>query len=59
MQMQQQCLKTSDVQFKSNDAFTAKPISSKRKQDQVTHPAEPPAKRCLLASPGSLSFRLD
>ena len=43
---------------------TAKPISSTRKQDQVTHPAQPPAqpppaKQCLLASPGSLSFRLD
>ena len=39
---------------------TAKPISSTCKQDQATHPAQPPpAKRRLLASPGSLSFRLD
>ena len=39
---------------------TAKPISSTCKQDQATHPAQPPpAKRCLLASPGSLSSRLD
>ena len=43
---------------------TAKPISSTHKQDQATHPAQPPsqpplAKRHLLASPGSLSFRLD
>ena len=39
---------------------TAKPISSTHKQDQATHPAQPPpAKQCLLAFPGSLSFRLD
>ena len=39
---------------------TAKPISSTHKQDQAIHPAQPPpAKRHLLASPGSLSFRLD
>ena len=43
---------------------TAKPISSTHKQDQATHPAQPPAqpppaKQCLLASPGNLSFRLD
>ena len=51
---------SSTISTGSTRTSTAKPISSTCKQDQVTHPAQPPpAKRRLLASPGSLSFRLD
>ena len=48
---------TSSTVLTGSTRTAAKPISSKCKQDQATHPAQPPAKWCLLASTGSLSFR--